>query len=76
MEREILDIMGSVDGVTQPHNLHTRRIGNRIAIEAHIRMDGSISLHQAHSLATAIEQRLKQRFGMATHVSLHMEPVK
>lgn len=76
MEREILDIMGSVDGVTQPHNLHTRRIGNRIAIEAHIRMDGSISLHQAHSLATAIEQRLKQHFGMATHVSLHMEPVK
>ena len=58
------------------HNLHTRRIGNRIAIEAHIRMDGSISLHQAHSLATAIEQRLKQHFGMATHVSLHMEPVK
>ena len=76
-EQEIIDIIQSFPDVRQPHNLRTRRIGpGRIAIETHIRMDGSLSLHQAHERATAIEHKLKERFGQATHVSIHMEPVK
>lgn len=75
-EQEIACIIRSFPGVTEPHNLRTRRIGNRIAIEAHIRMDGSLPLCEAHDRATAIEQKLKTRFGSSTHVSLHMEPIK
>ena len=33
-EQEILQIIQSFDDVRQPHNLHTRSIGNRIAIRA------------------------------------------
>ena len=73
-EREIEDLIRSVPGVTEPHNLRTRRIGNRIAIEAHICMDGGMTLQDAHENATAIEQSLKGRFGPATLVTLHMEP--
>jgi len=75
-EREIVDIIQSFQGVVEPHNLRTRRIGNRIAIELHIRMDGDLSLREAHERATAIEHRLKEHFGASTHVSLHMEPIK
>ena len=75
-EQEIIELITSVPDVQEPHNLRTRRIGNHIAIEAHIRMDGSLSLNEAHEQATAIEQKLKQRFGDTTHVSIHMEPVK
>jgi len=74
-EREIMEIITAVPGIQQPHNLRTRRIGNRIAIEAHIRMDGSMSLNEAHEQATAVERKLKERFGSSTYVSIHMEPI-
>ena len=76
VEKEILDILGSGSGVSEPHNLRTRRIGNRIAIEAHIRLDGALTLQEAHDCASAIERRLKDRFGAGTIVTLHMEPTK
>ena len=75
-EREIMDIITSFQDVSEPHNLRTRKIGNRIAIEVHIRMDGNIPLHNAHEQASAIERKLKGRFGQETLVTLHMEPKK
>ena len=54
VEREIEGIISSFPDVSQPHNLRTRRIGNRIAIEAHVRMDGSLPLTVVHDRATAI----------------------
>ena len=75
-EQEIIDIITASPDVTEPHNLRTRRIGNRIAIESHIRMDGSLPLETAHEQASAIERRLKERFGPDTLVTLHMEPRK
>ena len=75
-EQEIMQIIQSFDDVQQPHNLRTRRIGNRIAIEAHVRMDGQLPLIVVHDRASAIERKLKERFGADTHVSLHMEPTR
>ena len=76
VEREIEEIITSFPGICEPHNLRTRHIGNSIAIEAHIRMDGDISLRDAHSRATMVEQKLRERFGSDTHVTIHMEPIK
>ena len=75
-EQEIMQIIQSFDDVQQPHNLRTRRIGNRIAIEAHVRMDGQLPLIVVHDRASAIERKLKERFGADTHVSIHMEPTR
>lgn len=75
-ENKILDIILSFSEVSSPHHLRTRRIGNNIAIEVHIRMDGNISLLDAHTLASKIEQRLKEEFGEKTHIGVHMEPRK
>ena len=75
-EQEIEQIIQSFVDVQEPHNLRTRRIGNRIAIEAHVRMDGSLPLQIVHERATSIEHKLKERFGTKTHVTLHMEPIK
>ena len=76
IEKEIEDIICSFPDVSEPHNLCTRRIGNRFAIEAHVRMDGNLPLTIVHDRATAIEQRLRERYGKQTHVTIHMEPVK
>lgn len=75
-EDEIENIVSEDNEVSVVHNLCTRRIGNRIAIEMHVRMPGETSLYVAHRHATEIEQRLKQRFGVDTHISIHLEPVK
>lgn len=75
-EDEIEKIVNEDKDVSVVHNLCTRRIGNRIAIEMHVRMPGETSLYVAHHHATEIEQRLKQRFGADTHISIHLEPVK
>lgn len=76
MEDEIENIVSEDNDVSVVHNLCTRRIGNRIAIEMHVRMPGETSLYVAHRHATEIEKRLKQRFGADTHISIHLEPVK
>lgn len=75
-EGEIVRTAAEVEGVCEIHNLFTRRIGNNIAIEMHVRMPGSLSLYVAHEHASAIENRLKQKYGAGTHVSIHIEPIK
>ena len=50
-------------------------IGNRIAIEAHVRLDGDMSLREAHDIVSGVEHKLRERFGSSTLVTLHMEPL-
>lgn len=76
VEDEILKTILSFPGISSPHHLRTRRIGSYCAIEVHVRMDGSISLEEAHETATAVENKLKRQFGKGTLVSIHVEPVK
>lgn len=76
IEKRILSIILSNPEISSPHHLRTRRIGNHIAIEVHIRMDGDTPLVKAHSFATKIEKQLKEEFGQETHVGIHMEPQK
>lgn len=76
VEKEIEQTVLSFPGVSQPHHLRTRRIGSYYAIEIHVRMDGKITLGEAHGTATAIENKLKEMFGKGTHVGIHVEPTK
>lgn len=74
VEDEIMRIAASEPDVIEPHDLKTRRIGNRYAIELHILMNGDITLAKAHDHADSIENQLKEKFGENTHVAIHMEP--
>jgi cation diffusion facilitator family transporter len=76
MEQEMLRIISAVEGVEDPHNLRTRRIGNHIAAEVHIRLDGKLTLESAHEKASEVERRFKERFGKESHIIIHMEPRK
>lgn len=75
-ERQIEEIVHSEPEVSGMHNLCTRRIGNRIAIEMHLRMPGEISLNESHAHATNIERKLRSHFGERTHINIHVEPLK
>lgn len=76
IEDEMVQLALQDDLVSGVHNLRSRRIGNRIALEMHLRLPGSLSLYEAHEHATQIERRIKARFGDNTIVTLHVEPQK
>ena len=76
VEQEIRQIILSVEGVSSPHHLRTRRVGSNYAIEVHIRMDGALSLHDAHQITSIVEDGLKKHFGENTIVTIHTEPIK
>lgn len=76
LEQEIVKIVDSEPMTSEVHHLRTRRIGSHIAIEMHLRMPGDITLYESHQHATAIEKKLRDRFGPSTHIGLHVEPLK
>lgn len=75
LEDEMVQIAEEEEGVSGIHHLRTRRVGSHFAIEMHIRMDGTLSLNEAHQRTINIEQRLKERYGEMTHVIIHTEPL-
>ena len=74
VEEEILQLVATLPGLSKPHDLRTRRIGNHYAIELHILMDGNITLREAHDKASEVEETLKSHYGQETHVAVHVEP--
>lgn len=72
----IMEIVYEDKLVRDIHNLHTRRIGNRIAIEMHLRLPGTITIEEAHRHASEIERNIRAEFGQETHIMLHIEPIK
>lgn len=74
VEAEILRLAASVPGVSDPHELRTRRIGNHYAIELHILVDGDLPLREAHEKASQVEELLRSHYGEETHIAVHVEP--
>ena len=76
VEDEILSIISSTPNVQKPHNLRTRRIGSDIAIEVHIRVEGSMTVNDSHEITREIERKLRARYGERTAIAIHIEPLK
>ena len=75
-EKEIITIINEDPQIKDPHNLRTRRIGNDFAIEVHIRLRPDMTVQESHVVATGIENRLRAKYGLRTHVAVHVEPEK
>ncbi len=76
VEDEIIKTVLSVPGVSDPHNLRTRKIGNASAVSVHVRMDGNLTVSESHILTRSIEKGIRDLLGPDTFVSIHVEPVK
>jgi cation diffusion facilitator family transporter len=74
IEKEIIATASAVDGVTNVHQLKTRRNGISFIIDAHIVVDPTISIVEAHDISTCVEQAIKTKFGNESQISLHIEP--
>ncbi|MCM1076487.1 MAG: cation diffusion facilitator family transporter [Bacteroides sp.] len=75
VENKIRESVRSVDGISHVINLRTRRVGNTIAIDLTAKMDGKMTLCEAHEKASEAERRLRHLYGKDTIISIHMEPI-
>ena len=74
IENEIMATASSVQGVVEIHELKTRRNGISFIIIAHIVVNPTISIVEAHDIATEVENALKAKFGGESQISIHIEP--
>lgn len=71
---KIMKIASSVKGVREPHNLKTRSLGNRVAIDLHIKVDSGLSVKRAHDICLKLENSLKVEFGADSIINIHIDP--
>lgn len=74
-EQEILKIASQVDGVFEPHDLKTRKIGSEIAIDIHVKVKKHLNVEQAHDITIDLEKTLRKVYGEDTFISIHVEPL-
>ena len=73
-ENEISSIIIATPGVKGYHNLKTRKIGDIIAIEVHVKVDKDLTVEISHEIASTIEKSLREKFGNQSHIGVHIEP--
>jgi len=73
-KQEILNLIKSVRHAHDPHKLKTRRIGNNISLDFHIRINPDMKIKEGHEIATIIENTIREKYGPGTFISIHIEP--
>ncbi len=63
----------AVKGVESCHHVRIRRAGPKFFVDAHIRLAGGMTLYQAHSVASSIEDRIKEILPRSD-ILIHTEP--
>lgn len=76
IEKDIISVANSVQGVENIHELKTRRNGVSYIIDAHIVVNPHISVTEAHNIATDVENAIREKYGNETQINTHIEPDK
>ena len=63
-----------VSGVRSYHRCRARRVGSRIQADLHIQVDPSLSVREAHEVASRVERRMKSEIPELSSVVVHVEP--
>jgi len=58
------------------HEVHVRRVENKILVACHCAMDGNLPITEIHDATAALEDRVKEKFPQIFRVSIHPEPVE
>lgn len=72
--KRMYGIIGSTPGVKAFHRFASRRNGNRMILDFHIKVEPHITVSQGHQIASEVEQRLRNAFGDEMMVNIHVEP--
>ena len=74
-EQKVRQIAESVEGVTDCHKVRVRPSGPVLFADIHVRLDGNMSVNEAHEKTLVIQQKVREVFPMMD-VTVHTEPLK
>lgn len=72
---EIKTILAQTPGVQGVHDLRTRKMGDMIMVDAHLEVDGALSVRQGHDIASSARDRVMAKMPVLD-VMTHLDPVK
>ncbi len=70
----IRDILRQTPGVRGVHDLRTRKMGDMILVDAHLDVDGRLSVREGHDIALQARQRVMASLPVLD-VQTHLDPV-
>ncbi len=59
--RSIRQTLAETPGVSGVHDMRTRKIGDMIIVDAHLEVDGKLSVEAGHDIAVCARDRVMQR---------------
>ena len=74
--RALMAAILAAPGVVTAHNLRARSSGGRLWVEVHVTVDPTLSVKEAHEVATAVEGCIREAVGPATQAIVHVEPAE
>lgn len=72
---EISTLIRQTPGVQGLHDLRTRKMGDMILVDAHLEVDGSLTVQEGHDIAVQARQRVMQALPVLD-VLTHLDPVE
>ncbi len=72
---QILELVRSVPGLSEPHDLRSRRVGAVAVIEMHFYVPPEMTVRESHDITVQVEHRLKEAFGQDAILTIHVEPL-
>lgn len=74
VEDRMKNIILSIKGVRDVHDIRTRSNGSRYIMDAHIVVDPDMKVSEAHRITDLAESEIRNEYGDETYISLHVEP--
>lgn len=63
-----------IEGVEDCHNIRTRGTVDNVYVDLHVHVKGELSINEAHCLAHAVENQIKEKVDGVKDVVVHLEP--
>jgi cation diffusion facilitator family transporter len=71
--KAIRQTLTGTPGIQAVHDVHTRKMGDMIVVDAHIEVDSAVSVEPGHDIAVDARQRVMQRHRVL-NVMTHVDP--
>ena len=70
----IREAIMTIPGVSHPHRLRTRRMGEHVLVDVHVEVPETISVSEGHQLAERVQAHLKATLDDVSDVIVHIDP--
>src|SRR3972149_5449729 len=73
-ESKIKDIVMSIDGVKEVHNISSYSSEGKIFVSFHVMVEREKNLEDAHKISEIVEEKIQKSLPEIHHVTIHLEP--